>query len=59
MIYADGNHVDSFDRTKKLEFPAPNGSMTRLVLYNAAILALNKCDLYIRGQTTSKGVKIK
>lgn len=54
---ADGNYVDSFN--KALRDPKLGDVDKQFGLHNARIKHLNANGFYIKGQTTSKGVKIK
>lgn len=51
---ADGKHVDQFN--KDCSFKDMKGQE---IIWNDRIKLLNASGHYIRGQTTSKGVKIK
>ena len=52
---SDGKHVDSFKKAQsKKEVFAPG-----FINWDSKIKHLNKSGFYIKGQTTSKGIKIK
>lgn len=53
---ADGKEVGQFDKTPH---KIVNSDEMRKGTHNERIIYLNKQNYYVRGQTTSKGIKIK
>lgn len=53
---ADGKHVDSFRKSIRDPLYA---RIADIPMYNDQIKFLNASGFWIKGQTTSKGVKIK